>query len=244
MIILPAIDLKDGKCVRLQKGDFSTTHKVAENPLHTAGVFAGAGAKFIHIVDLDGALEGVRKNAGIVREIAEGVDVKIQLGGGMRTMADLESADKMGVYRMVIGSAAVGNPSFVREAVKRYGERIAVGIDAKNGRVRTHGWVEDSGISAVQFAVEMENLGVETIIYTDIETDGMLTGSPITALEELRNTLDCRIIASGGVSGHEDLNRLKSIGMDGAIIGKAYYSGAIDLERAVKEAGEQCWQKG
>lgn len=243
MIILPAIDLKDGSCVRLRKGDFKTTHKVAEDPVKTAEKFAEAGAGFIHVVDLDGALNGEGKNAGIVSQVARATDAKIELGGGLRRMEELETADRLGVYRMVIGSAAVSDPGFVRAAVKRYGERIAVGIDARDEKVRTHGWTEDSGLSAMSFAADMERLGVGTIIYTDIETDGMLTGPPIGQLQELRDTLRCRIIASGGISGLADLRQLKAIGMDGAIIGKAYYAGAIDLKTAIEEAGEQCWQK-
>lgn len=238
MIVLPAIDLKDGICVRLQKGDFSTTHQVSQDPVETALAFKQAGAEIIHIVDLDGALAGTRKNVSVVQEIIRQTGLKIELGGGMRSMAALESSDKMGVYRMVIGSAAVSEPGFVAQAVREYGDRIAVGIDAQGGRVRTHGWVEDSGEDAATFAIKMEQLGVGNIIYTDIETDGMLTGPSVEQLEALRGRVECGIIASGGVSNLEDIQQLREIGMDGVIIGKAYYSGSINLGEAIKEAAK------
>lgn len=238
MIVLPAIDLKDGICVRLHKGDFSTTHQVSQDPAETAFAFKQAGAEIIHIVDLDGALDGNRKNVSVVQDIIRQTGLKIELGGGMRSMAALEASDKMGVYRMVIGSAAVYDPDFVSQAVREYGERIAVGIDAQGGKVRTHGWVEDSGEEASEFAKKMEQLGVGNIIYTDIETDGMLTGPSVYQLESLRGSISCGIIASGGVSNIEDIQQLREIGMDGAIIGKAYYSGNINLREAIKEAGK------
>ena len=235
MKILPAIDLKDGKCVRLYKGDFATVHQVAENPIEVAKIFTDAGAEMIHMVDLDGALDGVRKNGEIIRDVAQSSSAKIELGGGIRSMVDIETAEDLGVYRFVIGSAAVTDPDFVAQAVKRYGERIAVGIDAGNGRVRTHGWTEDAGIDAVEFAKKMESLGVKTIIFTDIDTDGTLEGPPIPALKVLRREVSCEIVASGGVSGIEDIIKLKEIGMDAAIIGKAYYAGAINLAEAIKK---------
>ncbi len=240
MKILPAIDLKDGKCVRLFKGDFSTVHQVSEDPVKTAKVFEDAGAKIIHMVDLDGALDGKRKNGEQVAKVAASTAAKIELGGGIRSIDDIRAADKLGVWRFIIGSAAVSDPDFVAEAVKEYGERIAVGIDARNGRVSTHGWIKDSGIDAVEFAKQMEALGVKTIIFTDIDTDGTLTGPPVEKLKELRAAVSCEIIASGGVANIGDIKTLRAIGADGAIIGKAYYAGTIDLREAVKEAGDQC----
>lgn len=237
MIILPSIDLKDGKCVRLYKGDFETLHEVAEDPLEVAGRFAQAGAEIIHTVDLDGALDGRRKNAHIIRQLAEKSGLRIEMGGGIRSMDDLEEVCALGVWRMVIGSAAVADRSFVSAAVEKYGERIAVGIDARNGRVRTHGWTVDSGLDALEFALDMERLGVKTIIYTDIETDGTLSGPPVESIKQLRARLKCGLIASGGVSCLEDIARLKSAGADGVIIGKAYYAGRIDIRKAV-ELGE------
>lgn len=240
MIILPAIDLKDGKCVRLLKGDFDTVHKVAEDPVRVAEVFSSCGARYIHMVDLDGALNGVRKNGEIVKAVAASGDARIELGGGIRNMADIDAADKLGVYRFVIGSSAVSNPNFVAEAVKKYGERIAVGIDAKDGKVRTHGWTADSGIDAVEFAKKMEDIGVKDIIFTDIDTDGTLQGPPIEKLRVLRDSVKCFITASGGVTNIDDIRTIKAIGIDAAIIGKAYYAGTIDLREAIREAGEQC----
>ncbi len=239
MKILPAIDLKDGKCVRLYKGDFGTVHQVAEDPVETAGIFAAAGAKTVHMVDLDGALNGVRKNGGIVKAVAESSGLKIELGGGIRTMEDIDAADRLGVYRFVIGSAAVSDPDFVRRAAEKYGERVAVGIDAQDGFVRTHGWTENSGVDAVEFAVKMESLGVKNIIFTDIDTDGTLQGPPLEKLRVLRSAVSCLITASGGVTDIDDIRALRKAGMDAAIIGKAYYAGTIDLKEAVLEGGVQ-----
>lgn len=239
MIILPAIDLKDGKCVRLYKGDFGTVHQVAEDAVDTAKTFAAAGARYIHMVDLDGALGAGTMNAGMVKSVAESVPVKIELGGGMRTMADLDAADKFGVYRMIIGSAAVKNPNFVSDAVEKYKDRIAVGIDAKDGLVRVSGWRENSGLDYVEFAKSMEVVGVKAIIFTDIDTDGALQGPCFDSLVCLKNAVSCDIIASGGVSSIEDIERLRDLGMYGAIIGKAYYAGAVDLKEAIEKAGAQ-----
>lgn len=242
MLILPAIDLKDGKCVRLYKGDFSTVHQVSASPVETAQHFAACGAKFIHMVDLDGAKEGTRQNTDIVRAVAAATGVKIELGGGIRSMDDLDALDALGVYRFVIGSAAVEDRDFVARAVERYGSRVAVGVDAKDGFVRTRGWIGNSGLEALAFAQELETMGVSVLIFTDIDTDGTLEGPPLGRLEALRRALSCRIIASGGVSCIEDIRRLRDMGMDGAIVGKAYYSGAVDLEEAIREGGSQCWQ--
>lgn len=239
MIIEPAIDLKDGKVVRLLKGDFGTVHTVAEDPIETARAFADAGAKYIHMVDLDGAKSGERVNSAIVRAVAEQTGLLVELGGGIRSMADLEAVFAMGVYRAVIGSAAVTDPEFVREAVVKYGDRIAVGVDAKDGKVKTAGWIEDSGLDYVDFSKSMESLGVKTLIFTDIDTDGALSGPSYERLRSLQNAVGCQIIASGGVSDNEDIERLAAMGLYGAIIGKAYYAGTIDLARAVAAGGEQ-----
>jgi phosphoribosylformimino-5-aminoimidazole carboxamide ribotide isomerase len=238
MIILPAIDLKDGKCVRLLKGDFATVHQVAEDPLETAAQFRAAGAEFIHMVDLDGAKDGVRKNSAIVQAVCEKSGLKVELGGGIRSMKDLEAVFALGVYRAVIGSAAVTDPDFVEEAAKQYGDRIAVGIDTLDGKVKTAGWITDSGLDYLDFAQQMEALGVQNIIFTDIATDGALSGPSLARLEALRKTVSCRITASGGVAVNQDIRDLKAIGMDGAIIGKAFYAGTIDLGQAVRDAVE------
>lgn len=239
MLIFPAIDLKDGKVVRLHKGDFDTVHQVADDPVETARAFRAAGARYLHMVDLDGARNGVRKNSAIVRAVAA-VGLNIELGGGIRSMADLEDVFRLGVWRAVIGSAAVSDPDFVRQAVEKYGpERIAVGIDARDGLVRTSGWEENAGLDYIAFAKQMVSIGVSYIIFTDIETDGMLSGPSFQRLEALQKAVSCSITASGGVSSNEDLLELRDRGLYAAIVGKAWYAGAVDLARAVREGGPQ-----
>lgn len=239
MLIFPAIDLKDGQVVRLVRGDFATVHRVAEDPVAVACAFRDAGARHLHMVDLDGARDGRRRNEEIVRAVAE-VGLRIELGGGIRSLADAEAVFALGVHRVVLGSAAVSDPEFVRAAVRAFGgDRVAVGIDARDGRVRTAGWVEDSGLDCVTFARRMEELGAEHIIFTDIATDGALTGPAYDRLSEMQEAVSCRLTASGGVSCHADICRLRDMGLYAAIIGKAYYAGAIDLARAVKDGGAQ-----
>ena len=238
MNLLPAIDLKDGKVVRLYKGEFNTVHQVAEDPLETARAFREAGAKYIHMVDLDGAKDGVRKNADLVRTVAQRSGLQVELGGGIRSMADLEEVFSLGVYRAVIGSAAVNNPDFVKAAVERYGERIAVGIDTKDGKVKTAGWLEDSGLDYLEFAKSMEQMGVKVIVFTDIDTDGTLEGPAFSRLKALQEEVSCHIVASGGVSSNADLRVLSEMGLYGAIVGKAYYAGTVDLAQAVREVQE------
>ena len=240
MIILPAIDLKDGAVVRLYKGSFDTVHQVASDPVTVARAFQEAGAKWMHMVDLDGARDGVRRNADLVRAVSD-LGLQVELGGGIRSMADLEAVFALGVTRAVIGSAAVSNPDLVAQAIAAYGaDRIAVGIDARDGKVKTSGWEVDSGLDFLEFAQSMENLGVKKIIFTDIETDGMLSGPSFGRLRELQQAVSCDLIASGGVSCNRDIVELEKMGLYGAIIGKAYYAGAIDLAQAVKDGGAQC----
>lgn len=240
MIILPAIDLKDGKCVRLQKGAFDTVCQVADSPLETAAAFAAAGAEWVHVVDLDGARNGVRKNAALVLQVAKSSNLKVELGGGIRSMADLEEAFALGADRAVIGSAAVSHPDFVRSAVRKYGDHVAVGVDALDGVVRTAGWEQSSGLDYLDFAGQMEEIGVKTIIFTDIATDGMLSGPSFDRLKRLQERYSGQIVASGGVSGNGDIRALAALGLYGAIIGKAYYSGAVDLAQAVREGKGLC----
>ena len=240
MIILPAIDLKDGRVVRLYQGDFGTVHQVADDPLSTARAFYDVGARYIHMVDLDGAKDGIRQNSAIVAAVAK-TGLRVELGGGIRSIDDLRAVFGMGVWRAVIGSAAVTDPEFVRQAVTEYGpERIAVGIDTRDGKVKTAGWVEDSGLDYLEFASQMAAIGVKKIIFTDIATDGTLEGPAYDRLAALQTHVNCDIIASGGVSCSEDIVRLRDMGMYGAIVGKAYYAGTVDLVRAVEEAGAQC----
>lgn len=236
MRVLPAIDLKDGQCVRLKKGDYGTAHKVAEDAVETAKSFLAAGAELIHMVDLDGAKDGSHANYDVVRRVLAETGAQVELGGGIRTMADVEAVLALGVSRVIIGSAAVKNPEFVREAVEKFGDKIAVGIDALGGTVRTEGWLKDSGEDYIAFARLMESYGVRTIIFTDIEKDGMLEGPNFEQLGRLRAAVSCGIVASGGVSTLSDIARLRDMGIDEAIAGKAVYTGALDLAAAIGEA--------
>ena len=233
MVILPAIDLKDNKCVRLFKGDFSTVHQVSQNVLDMVQLFNKAKAEFIHVVDLDGALDGKHKNQQSLELIIKNATAKVELGGGIRTLADIEQTFELGVARVVIGSAAVENPALVGQAAKLFGGRVAVGIDAQNGRVKTSGWTKDSGIDYIDFAKNMEQLGAACIIFTDIDTDGMLSGPPLKSLELLKNSVNCDITASGGVSCIADLDDIASLGINSAIVGKALYTGDIDIAKAI-----------
>lgn len=236
MKILPAIDLKDGQCVRLQKGDYGTAHKVAEDAVQTARSFLAAGATLIHMVDLDGAKDGSHANYDVVRQVIEQTGAAVELGGGIRTMSDVQAVLALGVSRVIIGSAAVRDPELVRQAVAQYGDRIAVGIDARGGTVRTDGWLSDSGEDYLTFAKKMERFGVKTIIFTDIDKDGMLEGPNFEQLGALRRAVSCAIVASGGVTSLSDIQRLRDAGIDAAIAGKAVYTGALDLAQAIKEA--------
>ncbi len=239
MIIIPAIDLKDGKVVRLLKGDFNTVQQVAEDPVATAKTFYDAGARYLHMVDLDGSQGGVRKNTDIVKAVAQ-VGLKIELGGGIRTMADLEAVFALGVWRAVIGSAAVSDPDFVKAALEKFGpERIAVGVDAKNGLIHTAGWVKEEGINYLDFAQQMEEMGVRNLIFTDIDTDGALTGPSFARLKFLLDKVNCSVTAAGGVSSNADVQALIRMGVEAAIVGKAWYVGALDLKQAIEEAGPQ-----
>ena len=240
MILLPAIDLKDCKVVRLYKGDFDTVHQVADDSQATAASFRAAGARWLHMVDRDGARSGVRKSGAVVAGLAAASGLRVELGGGMRSMADLAWADSAGVERMVIGSAAVTDRDFVRAAVARYGPRIAVGIDTLDGIVKTAGWTQSSGLDYLAFAREMEELGVKVIIFTDIATDGTLAGPSYGRLAALQGAVSCDIVASGGVTTLDDVKRLRDMGLYGAIVGKAYYAGTLDLAQAVREAGGPC----
>ncbi len=235
MIVFPAMDLKDGQVVRLVKGAFDTVHPVASDPLATARAFLEAGARWAHMVDLDGAKDGARRNGDIVAAVAA-TGLSVQLGGGIRSMADLEAVFALGVRRAVIGSAAVSDPGLVKAAVERFGpDRVAVGLDVRGDSVRTAGWTADSGLFWLDFARRMEALGAAALIFTDIDTDGTLAGPSFDKLAQLRRAVKCDIIASGGVSSDEDLAALAKMGLYGAIVGKAYYAGRVDLARVIRE---------
>ena len=235
MIILPAIDLKGGKCVRLYKGDFNKTEVVAESALDTALSFKEAGAEFIHMVDLDGALEGKGVNYEIVAEIVKKVNVPVELGGGIRDMETIDFLINIGLSRVILGTAALNNPELVKTAVNKYGDKIAVGIDAKDEYVAVDGWINVSKVNYIDFAKEMERIGVKTIIFTDISKDGTLQGPNLDQLGEIQNSASCNIVASGGIKNLDDLKNINKMGIYGAITGKAIYSGNIDLKEAIAE---------
>lgn len=235
MRIYPAIDIRGGNCVRLLGGDYGKETVYGSSPTDTAKKWEAAGADFIHVVDLDGARSGGSENRAAVGKICAAVGVPVQQGGGIRTLADIEEVVALGVSRVIIGTAAVTNPAMVREAVGLYGDKIAVGIDAKNGFAATDGWTKISGKTAVEFAKEMEALGVKTVIYTDIATDGTLGGPNVEAMAEMAEKTGLNVIASGGVSCEADLDALSKTGVEGVIVGKALYTGRIELSRVVNK---------
>ncbi|MBR1731890.1 MAG: 1-(5-phosphoribosyl)-5-[Ruminococcus sp.] len=237
MIILPAIDIKDGNCVRLFKGDFSTVSKVANDPYEVAQSFIDAGAEWIHMVDLDGAKDGKLINSDLIIDIAKSFDIKVEVGGGIRDMDRVEHYLDNGIDRVILGSAAVNDQRFVIDAVNNYDSHIAVGIDAKDGIVRAQGWTDKSELNYLSLSKQMESIGVKTIIFTDIDQDGTLSGPNLAQLDKLAGTVDCDIIASGGVSNIKDIANLKSLNIYGAITGKAVYTGDLDLATAIKLAG-------
>ena len=234
MIILPAIDLKNKTAVRLYKGDFSTVEKVANDPVETAQHFEKNGAEWVHIVDLDGALKGHPVNIDIIKTIVNDTSLYVEVGGGIRTMEVIEDYINAGVKRVILGSAAFTNPDLVKQAVKKYEDYIAVGIDAKNGTVKTNGWIEESEMNFLDLAEKMDEIGVRTIIYTDIEKDGTLTGPNKEDLDLLNSRVNANIIASGGVHDIDDIGILASIGLYGTICGKAIYTGDLDLVDAIE----------
>lgn len=236
MIILPAIDIKDGNCVRLFKGDYGTVSKVADSYMDTAKRFKEAGAQWVHMVDLDGAKDATQQNKDIFIEVVKNTSLKVEVGGGIRSFKTVEMYLSSGVSRVIIGSAAVKNPAFVKEAVKEYKERIAVGIDAKNGYVATEGWLETSNVYFINLAREMCAYGVKYFIYTDIEKDGTLTRPNhfmTKKLHEAVTPLGGNVIASGGIKTLNNLRTLNKNGIYGAVCGKSIYSGSIDLKKAI-----------
>ena len=234
MIIYPAIDLKDGKCVRLSQGAFDKVTVFNDEPKNVAKSFQEAGASFIHVVDLDGARSGKSQNHEAIASIVSAINIPIQTGGGIRTMEDIEQKLSMGVERIILGTAALKHPDLVKAAVKAYGNHIAVGIDASQGLVAVEGWEEVSRTKAVDICIKMKDIGVRTIIYTDIAKDGMMSGPNVEATKEIVETTGLSVIASGGVSSIDDLEQLSEIGVSGVIIGKALYLGALDLKSVIR----------
>ncbi|MBR6644059.1 MAG: 1-(5-phosphoribosyl)-5-[Lachnospiraceae bacterium] len=233
MRLYPAIDIKNGQCVRLRQGVFEDTTVYANEPYQVAKEFEADGAKFLHIVDLDGALRGTGANDEALKKIVENVSIPVEIGGGIRTMEDIEHRLSLGVTRVILGTKAVESPEFVKEAVEKFGaDKIVVGIDAKDGMVAIKGWETISNVDAVTLALSMKELGVTTIIYTDISKDGMLCGPNFAQTARMVEVTGMDIVASGGVSCMDDLIELEKIGVEGAILGKAIYEKRVDVKEA------------
>ncbi len=237
MIIFPAIDLMDGQAVRLYKGEYDRRTTYSDDPVAVAKDFAEQGAAWVHLVDLDGAKSGLTPNFDVISRIKDQSGLKCEVGGGIRAIGTVERYLSAGIDRVIIGTAAVTDPDFLRTALERYGEQIAVGIDIRDGRVSIRGWTEDSGLDALEFAKKMQLAGVRTMICTDISKDGAMQGTNRALYRELSDSLDMDITASGGVSSLDDVAALRAMEIYGAIIGKAYYTGAIDLRKAIEVAG-------
>lgn len=236
MLIFPAIDLYEGRAVRLYKGDYAKMTVYSEDPAAVARDFAAQGARQMHTVDLEGARDGGTPNLGIIERIAKETGLFVECGGGLRDMAVIDRAFAAGVGRVILGTAAVSDERLLAESVQKYGEKIAVGADLRDGRVAIRGWREDSGLTAEDFLRKVEALGVRTVICTDISRDGAMRGANAELYERLQREFGLELIASGGVSSLEDVARLRALGLYGAIIGKAYYTGDISLREAVEAA--------
>ncbi|MBQ8523074.1 MAG: 1-(5-phosphoribosyl)-5-[Clostridia bacterium] len=234
MIIFPAIDLYEKKAVRLFKGNYAEMTVYSDRPWEIACDFAAKGASAIHIVDLEGAKDGTTPNIDVIKKIIDSADLFVEVGGGIRSMETVKKYIEAGVDRVILGTAAVNDEEFLKEAVAAYGDHIAVGVDVKDGYVAIKGWVEKSQYTCFDFCEKMKNIGVSTLICTDISKDGAMQGTNHELYRELSSRFDVNITASGGVSSLDDVKKLADLGIYGAIIGKAYYTGAIDLEEAVR----------
>lgn len=235
MILFPAIDIRDGKCVRLIQGDYDQEIIYNDSPTAMAKEWEQQGADYIHVVDLDGAKTGNSLNKEAIREIAGSVSVPVQVGGGIRSMDIVDAHIASGVSRVIIGTAAIQDQQFLKEAVEKYGDKIAVSIDARNGFVATDGWTELSDVKAVDLLEQLVGIGVQTVVYTDILKDGMLQGPNLVELEMMNNASAIDIIASGGVSTEQDISKLRELDMYGAIIGKALYEGKLSLIKLLED---------
>ena len=236
MIILPAIDILDGKAVRLYQGDYATAEKVALDPVIAAKEFEAAGAKYLHLVDLSGAKSGKTDGYETIRKIADAVDMKIEVGGGIRNLDTVKMYLEGGIDRVILGSAAVNDKDMLVKAVELYGDRIIVGIDARNGKVSVSGWTSDSDIDYIDMAKECEKIGVKNIVFTDISRDGSLKGPNTDMLARLSKSVSCDITASGGIKTADDISKLKEMGLYAAICGKSLYSGTLSLTEALSIA--------
>lgn len=233
MIIFPAIDILNGKCVRLIQGDYQQETVYSDSPVNMALEWERKGAEYLHLVDLDGAKTGQSINKQVIKEIGQSVSIPVQVGGGIRSIETVKEHIENGVSRVIIGTAAISDPDFLQEAVDTYEDKIAVSIDAKNGYVATDGWTRTSEIKAIDLLLELEQMGVETIVYTDILKDGMLQGPNFAELTTINQATSIDVIASGGVTTKEDVQQLQSMDLYGAIIGKALYDGNLKFEDLV-----------
>ena len=238
MNIIPAIDLIDGKAVRLQKGDYNKVTVYSEYPEKVAKYFYDCGARYLHVVDLDGAKSGKADNFEVIKNIVNASGLSVEVGGGIRNMDMVDTYVKAGVDRIILGTAAITDPEFLRAAVEKYGDKITVGVDIKDGMVAIKGWTEVSAVSCEDFCRQLEALGVSSVICTDISKDGMMSGTNLELYRNLNSNFSINFIASGGVSTLEDIKALKTMNLFGAIVGKAVYTGAIDLKEAIEAAGE------
>ena len=236
MRIFPAIDLYEEKAVRLYKGDYSQMTVYSDDPVKTAKDFEAAGAEFLHVVDLEGAKDGLASNYEMIKNIVNNTDLFVEVGGGIRSMAVVEAYLSAGVGRVIIGTSAVNNENFLADALKRHREQIAVGVDVKDGFVATRGWTETTKCDFYEFCKKMQDMGVKTLICTDVSKDGAMQGTNREMYKKLTSELSVKIVASGGISSIGDVTALKEMGIYGAIIGKAYYIGAIDIAEAIKAA--------
>ena len=236
MNIFPAIDLYDKKAVRLFKGDYNQMTVYSENPIDVARDFEAKGAKFIHMVDLEGAKDGTTPNLSIVADIANKTSLFVEIGGGIRSMETVDKYLSAGVSRVILGTSAVTDEAFLKSAIEKHGEKIAVGADVKDGYIAIKGWLEKSAYTLDAFFEKMQNMGVKTIICTDISKDGAMKGTNLQMYSELSKKYSLDIVASGGVSAIDDVKALRKMELYGAIIGKAYYTGAIDLTEAIEVA--------
>ncbi len=239
MIVYPAIDLKDGHCVRLVEGDFNRKTVFSDNPAKMALRWEQEGAEFLHLVDLDGALNGQMKNLNVIKDILEAVKIPVQLGGGLRTLDEIKMAMYLGVNRVILGSVALQEPKLVQDACKEYPGKVVVGIDAKDGKVAVNGWGQVHDVTALELALKMKEVGVERIIFTDILRDGKLQGVNVETTAALAQKSGLRVIASGGVSSIDDVIALKQFeqsGIEGFIVGRAIYTGDVELSDLIKVA--------
>ena len=236
MNIFPAIDLKDNKVVRLYQGDYDKVTVYGEDVLSVAKSFAAAGAEYLHMVDLDGAKSGKPAAFDIVKSVVDGTSLRVEIGGGIRDAETVEKYLAAGAWRVILGSAAIDSPAFCAEMIKKYGKRVAVGVDARDGMVCIHGWTDKSEVSVDDIFARLQSLGVDCIICSDISKDGAMQGTSLSLYERLGSSYEMDIVASGGVCSIEDIVSLKKMGISGAILGKALYTGAIDLAAAIEVA--------